>query len=181
MHFYRPRLHETSHAFPANVWETMWGWLPSGMRILDPRLFFRSTSDGMSCLAMQKALAKSANRPMIFVVNTTEDEVFGAFCPFAFRPDSKALAEKMASESFVFQLKPNSVAYWWSGLVSSTWLMDFAIDHIWVGGEDVAICTDGRLLEGQSRSSKAFQSPPLSTSAPDGSFKIKLVEVWLLK
>lgn len=71
-----PHIEEGSEFIGDEQFETIWEWLPSGYRISDPVLIFRTTKDGFHLPYLHARLSKYENKPMIILIKTSENIVF---------------------------------------------------------------------------------------------------------
>ena len=72
-----PHIEQGSEFIGDEKFETIWEWLPSGWRISDPVLVFRTTKDGFFLPYLHARLSKyDDKKPMIILIKTSEDIVF---------------------------------------------------------------------------------------------------------
>ncbi|KAL5491003.1 hypothetical protein EMCRGX_G016216 [Ephydatia muelleri] len=155
------------------MWNTLWEWLPLWVTSEHPECLFRASRDGYNLRTLYRYCEHV--QPIILVVRTTNDEVFGAFI------SSELVGRHGArffgnGESFIFSLKPVNDCYRWS---RETDLILRGTDHelaVGSGGGAYGLFLDGDLDRGSTATCTAFLNPPLTGGAHD--FKCAAIEVY---
>lgn len=174
--FYRPRLTETSNIISDAQWEYIWGCIPHSFRILDPYIAWRSQTNGMSLIALERYLLPYYNNPIIFLIGTGK-EVIGGFFPVASVFYRSVQKRTDYSTCCLFQIAPQPNVYYWSG--SNYAAVKVSEDALMIGLNDVAICLDASLYHARSKPSESFNSPQLAGNE-GGDFLVDIMEVWTL-
>lgn len=68
-----PHLETPSEIICDEKFETLWEWLPSVCKLLDPKLVFSSSKHGYSLSYMYKKCEEYVDDPMIILVRTEND------------------------------------------------------------------------------------------------------------
>lgn len=86
----------------------IWSFLPDYVKIRIPELVFQANSDGFNLNNLWRKMKdyKNEYKFTLLIIQTKNNEVFGAFIDDVFRKHLKGYIG--SNESFVFSLKPNA-------------------------------------------------------------------------
>ncbi|XP_064615353.1 GTPase-activating protein skywalker-like [Liolophura sinensis] len=164
---------------------TIWGWLPARYTVCQPQLLYTSEEQGISLRTLYSKI--DHQEPTLFVIKTTRNEIFGAFCSTDWREriqtgEQKNLCYFGSGETFIFTLFPRRKVYEWvgrsGGEVPPTGNMFLAGDNhtlIVGGGNGTAIYLTDGLLRCRTERCDTFNNPPLCTTQD---FACKVLEVF---
>ncbi|XP_076065977.1 GTPase-activating protein skywalker isoform X2 [Oratosquilla oratoria] len=174
---------------------TVWGWLPMRMTMHQPVLVYTTEEHGCSLTTFYQRVEK--HEPILLLVRTTNDHVFGCYCSTAL--EQRNIKDEFGNrqtyfgtgETFLFSLRPNVAKYQWvgitrqqqgaavSGVEHSAELFIHADNNMITigGGKGQALMLDQELRFGKTEMCQTFDNPPL---CPDTDFEVKVVEVYSL-
>lgn len=73
--YYLPHLEKSSEIASSQKFETIWEYLPSLNKILDPKLVFSSSRDGFSLAHVYKKCEEYIDQPMVLLIQTDKNYV----------------------------------------------------------------------------------------------------------
>lgn len=172
-----------SNILTPEMMATICGWLPFRFAIYRPVLLYTSIEHGTSLMTLYK---NSDQYPYtIIVIETTHDEIFGAFCAGAWcdrHNDPRHISYFGTGETFLFTLVPERCKYEWVGTlnpnVPRTANMFLAGDASCLfigGGNGVAIALDETFDHCRTETCDTYKNPPL---VPGEDFTCNTVEVF---
>jgi len=103
---YMPNCPMNSAILKFDEFVKMWGFLPDYVKIRIPELIYQTSSDGFNLQSLYRKMAayKNEYKFSLLLIQTKNNEVFGAFVDDVFRKHLKGYIG--SSDSFVFSLKP---------------------------------------------------------------------------
>lgn len=162
---------------------TIWSWLPLRFAINRPVLLFTSAEHGTSLMTLYSRIEEQPYT--IIIIQSTSDEVFGAFCAGAWyerKTNSRNISYFGTGETFLFRLVPERCKYEWVGIVDPnvprTANMFLAGDSsclIIGGGNGEALTLDETMEHCRTEACDTFNNPPLSSQQD---FTCRTVEVF---
>ncbi|GAB4823468.1 hypothetical protein N2152v2_010514 [Parachlorella kessleri] len=172
-----PTLSEPSSLMGEDHLRALAASVPTRHRQARWRLLYSTLRDGISLHTLLRAGRGKA--PTMLVVRDMGKYVFGSFCSEPWRLSNRYYG---TGETFVFQLEPRQVAwYWWwrkMGVQRNDFFMWGRQEGIAVGGAGgYALWLDEELSRGISRTSATFGNDSLSSKEE---FLIGAVELWWL-
>ncbi|XP_035693950.1 GTPase-activating protein skywalker-like [Branchiostoma floridae] len=161
----------------------LWCWLPQRFSLYEPRVVYSSSEDGYHLRNLYQKCAD--NQPLVLVIKTKNDEVFGAFITESLdytADKNKSRAYFGTGEMFLFSLTPVPVRYPWVGVtdggdLSPSQSMFISADYTSLvigGGDGDGIFLDQEMNRGHTKRCKTFNNAPLCIS---GDFHCVAVEV----
>lgn len=139
----------------------IWSWLPSAMKLKEPKKLFCSSVDGFNInTLMEKCIFEC---PTILLIKTNSQNIFGAFVTAPWEASHKY---KGTGEMFVFSIIPKAKKYPWTKLNECFFTIQEKTLVIG-GGDGCAIWLDDELDRGISEKSSTFNNEPLNGENKD--------------
>lgn len=137
----------------------LWGWMPHGFQITEPRLIYSTKVDGFSLHRLYLRCQEIA--PLILIIRSLENNIFGAFL-------ADALQIKFSSyygtgETFLFSIVPIPMHYRWSHC--NRYMLFVEQNQLACGGggnTGYGLSIDDELLNGCSMRCATFENEPLN-------------------
>ena len=130
---YMPNVKLNSNIVQYDEFAKIWQMMPDYVKIRVPELLYASTSDGFNLQNLYRKYApfKHEYKFSLVLVQTTQNQVFGAFFDEVFKKTPKGYIG--SSESFVFTLKPEVKCFYDAGVNTKYFLGD--PEYFTIGGE----------------------------------------------
>ncbi|KAH9388583.1 hypothetical protein TYRP_007925 [Tyrophagus putrescentiae] len=169
-----------------NQIDRLWEWIPDRIFVLEPIIVFCSDENGNSLSTFFSLCGE--NEPVIILIKTLKNEVFGAYCSAAWskRFESIKAGQYFGNgETFLFSLAPNMVKYDWVGksrdpseLSHSQQLFQAATNNSFTIGDggSMGLYVGENLAQGETKRCATFENEPL-TCSDEIDFDISVVEV----
>ena len=111
----------------------IWAFLPDFVKIRIPELVYCATNDGFNLQSIYRKMKdyKNEYKFTLLIIQTKNNEVFGAFIDDVFRKHLKGYIG--SNETFVFSLKPN-VKVWYDTTANQRYLLG-EHEYFTIGGE----------------------------------------------
>ncbi|XP_035693537.1 TBC1 domain family member 24-like [Branchiostoma floridae] len=164
----------------------LWCWLPQRFSLYEPRVVYSSSEDGYHLRNLYQKCAD--NQPLVLVIKTKNDEIFGAFITESFDYQSTGRTKISRSyfgtgEMFLFSLTPVPVRYPWVGVTDgrdlspsqSMFISADCTSLVIGGGDGNGIFLDQDMNRGNTKRCRTFNNEPLCDS---GDFQCLSVEVF---
>jgi len=104
--YYRPKVEEESNIFKNEMWELIYEWLPTRIRIKDPVRIFRADEYGYNLRVFYDIMSDYS--PTLVVLKAPNNHVFGVFMPRAWEFNSEIVTNQ---DTFLFTLHPTLQKY----------------------------------------------------------------------
>lgn len=111
-------------------WSLIWSWIPARFRLLNLRLAFSTTDHGFSLQTLYSTCG--GLEPLLMIVKTLEDSVFGAFLSKSFSNRS-GNSFYGTGETFLFALHPDQQRFSWDHRSDSSAFICASSDFLAVG------------------------------------------------
>lgn len=167
--YYRPKNLHTSELIAEDEFERLWTWLPTKLRIRDPKLEFSSAILGRSLRYTLHMIGEFQHT--LFIIRSSEDTVFGFFASSSWKHQHhKYFGDR---DCFVWTLRPSPAVYRWSNASANDHMQHVDSHSISLGAGPPAVVIHEDYIT--TNECPTFQNPPL---AKDIDFEYARIEIY---
>jgi len=182
---YFPQLTHDSPLVTTQHFETIWGWLPSDLKLTRPVLAYSSKTHGWSLQTLyQNSKQEDLCRGMLLLIRSNDTVAFGAYVDTVFRAHQGGNSSIGTHDCFVFQLEPQEKVYKSTRKNQVHLVCDSSSLSIGAGDGGAAIYLDSDLFHGFTNKCETYGSEPLNkgdANSQNGKFESRIIEVYWIK